>query len=351
MSPCLNVLAPWNSLSYGIVSKNIIKELHRRGVDIALFPIGQLQVESQEEAIVLQEIINNQGNFYYHAPSLRIFHQFSMAEHVGKLKIGYPIFELDTFTEREIRHVSYLDYVFVTSKWAKEIVVQNCKIPENLVVIVNLGVDRNIFYPPTKENDGPYRFYVAGKWEHRKNQILAAEAFLKAFPNKSDDVELWMMCHNPFLKPEDAKVWEQQVAHPKIKLIPPVPTHAEVGNIIRKIDCGVFVSHAEGWDFPCMEVLSTGGQVIVSDYSAHTEYCTKENSYLINIDKLEPAFDGIWFHGQGNWASIDEPQFDQLVEYMRAVYKKGRVVNQAGIETAKKFSWKNTVDKMLPVLS
>ena len=39
--------------------------------------------------------------------------------------------------------------------------------------------------------------------------------------------------------------------------------------------------------------------IITTNYSAHTEYCTADNAYLINIDGLTPAEDGKFFDGSG----------------------------------------------------
>ena len=120
---------------------------------------------------------------------------------------------------------------------------------------------------------------------------------------------------------------------------------------MRQADCGVFPSRAEGWNLEAIEMLACGKELIATDYSAHTEFCTDENSRLIQIEEKETAYDGIWFHGQGSWAAINPLQVEQLVEHMRAVHKKkqetGKIYNENGVETAKKFNWKKTADVIL----
>ena len=88
----------------------------------------------------------------------------------------------------------------------------------------------------------------------------------------------------------------------------------QVYNIMSQVDCGVFPSRGEGWNLELLEMMSAGKHVVATDYSAHTEFCTKENSGLVSISDVEPAFDGKWFFGQGNWAKISAHENESLHE-------------------------------------
>lgn len=121
---------------------------------------------------------------------------------------------------------------------------------------------------------------------------------------------------------------------------------------MAQTDCGIFPARAEGWNLELLEMMSCGKHVIATDYSGHTEFCTTDNTHLIKIDNLETAYDGVWFDGsKGFWAEISENQKDQTVEYMRSIYVRKNdgslSPNLAGIKTATKFSWKNSVDELL----
>ena len=95
-------------------------------------------------------------------------------------------------------------------------------------------------------------------------------------------------------------------------------------------------------------MMSMNKPVIATNYSAHTEFCNDKNCMLINIDKLEPAFDGKWFNGdKGNWAKFEEKQIEQTINWMRYVYKNNIRDNKYGIETGKKFTWNNTVNQLI----
>jgi glycosyltransferase involved in cell wall biosynthesis len=120
---------------------------------------------------------------------------------------------------------------------------------------------------------------------------------------------------------------------------------------MRQVDCGVFPVKAEGWNLELLELLSCGKNVITTNYSGHTEFTNSKNSYLVEINELEPAYDVIWFHGQGNWAKIGDKQKDSFAEKMKYVHslkQNGELgLNIAGIETARQFSWERTAREIL----
>lgn len=98
-------------------------------------------------------------------------------------------------------------------------------------------------------------------------------------------------------------------------------------------------------------MLACGKEVILTNCSAHTEYASKLNSRLIEVDNLEDAYDGIWFSGQGQWAAFEEPQLDQLVEHLRAVHKKKQAgqlqCNNNGVATARSLTWDRTAQEIM----
>ena len=180
--------------------------------------------------------------------------------------------------------------------------------------------------------------------------FILIDAF-KSVIEHGEDAELWMMCSNPFNSPEEENKWLNLYSHPNVKIIPRAETQAGVYNIMSQVDCGVFPSRAEGWNLELLEMMSLGKHVITTDYSAHTEFCTKENSGLVSIKGTEPAFDNKWFFGQGNWAKISSHEkWDLSMKMMRFILDKKGTINQAGIDTAKRFSWSNTANIITDIL-
>lgn len=348
----INLIAPINPLGYGVAGLNICKSLQKH-TEVALWPMGQPQIDSREDYVAISTATTNSLSWDNYAPCIKIWHQHDMAQFVGKGdRIGFPFFELDEFSNHEKHNLNSLDKIFVTSEWAKNIVLDQTVIKD--VSVVPLGVDNEIFkQSPMNENEKTI-FFNCGKWEIRKGHDILVELFNKAF-SKEDDVELWIMPHNPFISEQESKEWEdlykKSELGDRIKILPRVKTQEEVYNIMCKSDCGIFPSRAEGWNLELLEMMACGKQVITTNCSAHTEFCNNTNSYLVDVHDKELAYDGKWFHGNcGSWHKISEKEKDMFIEHMRFVYKNKKI-NQEGVCTARKFTWNNTSKRILQCLN
>ena len=360
----LNVKAPICDTGYGIAAKNIIKGLFSdKDVDLCTIPINpNVKVDTHEQPL-FSEILKNSQEPHYNGHSLKIWHQNDLMDHVGKgKKIGWPIFELDRLTMQECHHVGYCDEIIVCSEWARQIVIESLynsyKWPhlENIVHTIPLGVDTSVFYHQPSQHEAT-RFFNCGKWEVRKGHDVLIKAFERVF-NENDNVELYMMCHNPFPQVSNESCqrhYKSGKLAEKVFFVNRGGSHIEVANVMRQMDCGVFPARAEGFNMELLESMACGLQVITTNYSAHTEYCTVDNSKLIKIEETETANDGIWFKGQGKWAKIEDEHIDEIAQYMLDIHQKKQngenIINTAGIQTAKKLSWENTVEKLKDVLS
>jgi glycosyltransferase involved in cell wall biosynthesis len=133
----------------------------------------------------------------------------------------------------------------------------------------------------------------------------------------------------------------------RIKLFSGFAQHSEIAELISKTNCGIFPSRAEGWNMELLECMAMNKPVITTNYSAHTQFCNKDNSYLVDISTTEKAYDGKAFMGQGNWAKIDQSEKDILIDYMRYVVNNSINTNLAGVNTASQLSWTNTAQHIL----
>ena len=149
----INLMAPINQLGYGVAGLNILKSLQKQ-CEVSLFPIGQPQVTNQADPDAVTKGIEASKLFDSQAPCIKIWHQNQMAERIGSGKfIGFPIFELDTFSDIETHHLDACNELFVCSEWAKDVVISNLyrlykrlNLTKN-VHVVPLGVDTEIFKP------------------------------------------------------------------------------------------------------------------------------------------------------------------------------------------------------------
>lgn len=348
----LQLNCPIGYTGYGYASLNILKALTKEN-KVALFPIGQPNIDNQIDVDIIKQSIENCLTIPYDATCVKIWHQFDLMSRIGRGKyVTFPFFEIDTMSTLERYNLNFSDTILVSCNWAKETLLNN-NIQSN-IHIVPLGVDDKIFHPKSvKKSNDTYIFCTIGKWEKRKNHDLIIECFNKAF-DSNDKVELWMVTHNPFLSDEEEKYWLNLVASSKlknkIKIFPRLSSHDKVAEVISYSDCGIYISRGEGWNMELLETMAMNKPVIASDYSAHTEYCNSQNSFIVNIEETEPAHDNKWFFGQGNWAKFDQTQKDQTIEHMRHVYKNNVSTNPEGLKTAQAYSWENTAKKLLSVV-
>lgn len=356
----INFTSPINTLSYGYAGINILKTLSVNN-NVSLFPIGEPQVTSESDATTVRSAMDRAATYDPTAPSIRLWHQFDLSTHPGKgPRIGYSIWELNRFTPRETYQMNQMDAIASCSQWACEVLWENgFKQP---IFNFPLGVDRSIY----NENIKPiisYKnetvFVVCGKLEVRKNHWNILSAFNTTF-NSSDRVKLIFITYNPFIGDKNSE-WESTCRNSKlgakISVMPRLNTQSEIASIIAAADCAVLPSLAEGFCLPALEALGMGKDLITTNYSAMTEFADNNNAFMIDIDGLELAKDDSFFKGNeiGYWAAWGKKQQDQLCEYMRFVHKKktvhGPSINQAGIETSKKYTWNATASAIESALS
>lgn len=353
----INIIGPINQLGYGISALNIVKSLSKL-TDVSLWCIGNPQVTNENDADIIRKCINNGRFTDFKAPCIKIWHQNDMTQFVGTgPRIGFPIFELDEFNDLEKHHLNSLDKIFVCSQWAKDVVLSQTILKNEDVHVVPLGVDNTIFKKSDNVTNSATRFFNCGKWEIRKGHDVLVEIFNEAF-DIDDNVELFLMCQNPFCSEAEEREWQNLYLNSKlgnkIHIIPRRNTQEEVYNIMSQTHCGVFPSRAEGWNLELLEMMACGKYVITTDYSAHKEFCNAANAYLIPISQKEVAYDGKWFHGHGKWAKIDTPEKEICVQHMKSVHKlvqsNNLQINEAGIDTAQKYNWENSAKEILNVL-
>ena len=350
----LNINCPINRTGYGIASFNFVKELNNH-YRISLFPLGGISVDTRQDYDLISNLLSNNQSPEPKGPTLKIWHQFDLMQRIGNGDyFAMPFFELDIFNNLEKIHLSSPDCLFVSSQWAKD-VIKNNNINTRTEVIP-LGVDRSIFNDQKitlSRTDDKYVFLNIGKWEVRKGNDILLELFNRAFPDQND-VELWILASettNSYSSAEEIAKWKNLYNSRRVKLFSGVNSHIEIAYLIAEANCGLYPSRAEGWNMELLETMSMNKPVIATNYSAHTEFCNKNNSFLVDITDTEPAFDRKAFQKQGNWAKIGNKEKDQIIEHMRYCYNNRITSNADGIETAKRFSWKNSVYKIMGYIS
>ena len=117
-----------NSLSFGAVSINILRQFWLKGIDVNLFPIGgQIDVSSYDKfepeffkwiEFSAQKALKD---FSPNDPEFSLWHVNGSDLRRSKNKTLLTFFELDSITEYERNILNSQDSIFVTSKESKKV--------------------------------------------------------------------------------------------------------------------------------------------------------------------------------------------------------------------------------------
>ena len=361
----LNIVALPNTTSYGKVATNVLREL-RFFKQAALFlttenPRG-LEIH-QDDHLTISLAMENRKIFNPDAPSLKIWHHEwghdMFPAGMGK-KYHWTIFELDQFSYPGRHSLRAVDGIIVCSEWAKKVVQDNeIDVP---TYVIPLGHNVPSYLRKKNRSDSVTKFIHCGKWEVRKSQIEIPECFERAF-SETDKVELHLVCSNRLLQDDQQRAWKETFKNTrlasKIHVYEWLNDDNEVYSLMSSCDCGIYLNKAEGFNLPLLESLAVGLPVIVLNYSGPTEFLTKDNAYLIEPTSFSVAWDGYWFSERSNpndglWADVTETEKEQCILHMRDVYDRKNhgedLVNYKGIKTAGKYTWENSVSKLLGVI-
>lgn len=341
----LNITAPVNFTSYGICSTEIMRELYKQKENFCWFSIGRVECTKNDELLfnVLRE---HTLDYKSDSNSLKIFHQFDVTHHPSKGKhIAYVIFEKNVLNRYEINQLQQQDCVLVPSKWAKRVCEAN---DINNCYVVPLGT-HPVSHPANMQG-GPTIFIHIGKPEYRKGHDVLPKIWERAFGN-DPSVELLFFCNTFFPNEDDYNNYIRPMEQfSNVEIIKKWISEPDLRTAMEQSHCGIFPTRAEGWCMPILELMNLGKHIITTDYSGHTEFVNNQNSLIVSASSVEIAKDNRWFNGEGTWLSFTSKDIDNFAEQLRFIHdlnQKGNLtINQAGFETAQKYTWENTVNKL-----
>lgn len=186
-----------------------------------------------------------------------------------------------------------------------------------------LCVDVSELGPQTRADFGlpEGRFLFVFSFDHnstltRKNPLAVVRAFQRAFPPGAPE-PVGLVIKASHVKP-GAAAWQALTrlvgGDPRIHLIDRTLRRPEVLALYKACDCFVSLHRAEGFGRGMAEALLLGKQVVATAYSGNLDFCTPDNSHLVDQTPI-PLAPSDYFHGAGqSWA---DPSIDHAAEQMR----------------------------------
>lgn len=188
-----------------------------------------------------------------------------------------------------------------------------------------LCVDVSELGPQTRADFGlpEGRFLFVFSFDHnstltRKNPLAVVRAFQRAFA-RGAPAPVGLVIKASHVKP-GAAAWQALTrlvdGDPRIHLIDRTLRRPDVLALYKACDCFVSLHRAEGFGRGMAEALLLGKQVVATGYSGNLDFCTPDNSYLVDQTPIRLAASD-YFHGAGqSWV---DPSIDHAAEQMRQV--------------------------------
>jgi len=353
----LLVNAPINALSFGNVSVNILRELHKKDIDLVFFPIGdKAELEAYDKINLsfvkyLQSATNNRyEKINKDIPTLKLWHIFGSETRYSKNQSLFTFHEVSEVTSIEKNLLNLQDRIFVSSNYTKNIFELNGV--EN-VTYVPLGFDSDFHIINKTYLEDKIHFGLLGKFESRKNTARIIKAWLKLFGNNSK-YQLSCAITNPFL--DKAKFQNELLKmlegkqYNNLNFVPYMQTNSEVNDFLNSIDIDLGgLSGAEGWNLPSFNATALGKWSVVMNATAHKDWATSDNSILIEPSSLKDCYDDVFFKkgqafNQGQFFNISDEEIENAILKSVSFAKKP---NSEGLKLQKEFTYEKTVETIL----
>jgi glycosyltransferase involved in cell wall biosynthesis len=353
----LLVNAPINALSFGNVSVNILRELHKKDIDLVFFPIGdKAELEAYDKIdLSFVKYLQSATNSRYEKinkdiPTLKLWHIYGSETRHSKNQSLFTFHEVSEVTSIEKNLLKLQDKVFVSSNYTKNIFELNGV--EN-VTYVPLGFDSDFHITNKTYLEDKIHFGLLGKFESRKNTARIIKAWLKLFGNNSK-YQLSCAITNPFL--DKAKFQNELLKtlegkqYNNLNFVPYMQTNSEVNDFLNSIDIDLGgLSGAEGWNLPSFNATALGKWSVVMNATAHKDWATSDNSILIEPSSLKDCYDDVFFKkgqafNQGQFFNISDEEMENAILKSVSYAKKP---NTEGLKLQKEFTYEKTVETIL----
>lgn len=248
-----------------------------------------------------------------------------------KIYIGSTMYETDRIPENWVRSCNRMDQVWVPSAFNVN-TFANSGVAYEKIRKVPLGVDTTIcrpgLYMKIRSWNDQFVFLSIFEWCRRKGWDILIKAFCLAF-DRHDQVILLLRCSakygvnirkiiHDYMKKERLDTFFLS----KITILEEKMHTYDLLSLYESCDCFVLPSRGEGWGMPYLEAMAFGKAVIGTNWGGNTEFMTKQNSFLIEIEGEEhltpqDITENVCLLTEHKYAN---PSLDHLIQLMRTVY-------------------------------
>lgn len=352
---------PLNSTSLGQVSLAILRELHKRKIDINLFPIGGVDISTQNQdqdfvSWIQSSISSSLKNHSKTSPIFKLWHLNGSLESYSNKQVLLSFYEVDSPTPVEINIAKNNEKLLLSSNYAVTVFKS---LGLNNVEFLPLGFDSTHFKQVPKKNINSIQFGLFGKLEpQRKRHLKILSLWAKKYGN-NPNYSLNCAIFNHFIDPNvQSQIISQAFNGQKyfnINFLNYLPSNEMYNDLLNNTDIVLAMSGGEGWGLPEFQSVALGKHCVGLDAHAYKDWMTEENAVLVKPNSKIPCYDNMFFRqgdnfNQGNIFDWDENDFMQALDQVEARYKQNPV-NTEGLKLQEKYTYSKMVDSILETMN
>jgi hypothetical protein len=355
----LIVNVPINSLSFGNVAVNLLREMFKEQEDVAIFPIGdKVEVDAFDKTsngfrVWLQNSINNRFHkLSSEIPTLKLWHLSGSETRFSSRQFLYTFHELDQITPLEKTLAEFQTRTIVSSSFSQRVFKESGV----SVDFANPGFDEDFHLNGSNHVPDKVSWGLMGKFEKRKHTAKIVKSWLKKYGNNNKHV-LNLCISNPFILPEQMKSDVMAMLGGQrfnnLNFLPYLRTNTEVNDYHNAVDIELAgASGAEGWGLPAFNATCLGRWAVVLQETAHKDWATSSNCVVLESSGKISSEDGRFFvkGAQFNQGDIYDWNEDAFISVLEKAEKLAKTPNSEGMKLKTTHSYANTWQKIKSVI-
>lgn len=332
-------------------------------MDVCLFPIGEIDISTQQVDQDFVNWIQNSANSAIKKhnrknPIFKLWHLNGSLESFSEKQVLLSFYELDSPTESEVNIVKNNSKVLLSSTYA---VSAFNKLGCSNVKFIPLAFD-DIHFSSIKKDTNTnniIQFGIFGKLEpSRKRHLKILTSWVKKYGNQHGYI---LNCNlfNRFLDPNlQSRIIMEALNGQRywnINFLPYMETNSTYNKFINNNDIAIAMSGGEGWGLPEFQSVALGKHCVGLNAHAYKDWMTDKNTVLVNPSSKIPVYDNIFFKqgmefNQGNIFDWSEEEFINGLEEAEKRFKDNPI-NTEGLKLKEHFTYTKMVDSIIEIIN
>lgn len=318
---------------YATTARRLLKPLIEAGADVKLMPFEPyITPENKiDDPFWLEQIEKSKNkpaapvHINYCLPTL-------FKPEQGSINVLNSQWETDTYPREWVPIINSANAFWVgTPSLIESAKRADIKVPLDCV---NATIDLSEWTPEgevtniTEIPENTVKFMFVGDWIPRKNYEDLIIGYMTAFSGHKD-VALIIKTWSNQPGAGGKRHIEEAIKHisnklngidrPKIYLVTDMMEEKRLISLMRGTDVYVTVSHGEGFDLPMVQAMALGKLVVGTDFLAHKDYMTVDNSIPVKYT-MKPCYGAVapLYDAYQMWST---PDMSDYISKLRVAYQ------------------------------